>query len=231
MKMMKHTRTLIVALGLLALGLTSVASASVIDAPCTLDKYTQMSTTLVDRNYTLIGGMPSMVSQGYPLSTTLYKFDISGLTEPVQSASLVVDRITDKMAGASDANPVTVHAVSLNSDVAGWTAMDDSQFGDVLDSVTFTGYGLHSFDVTSLVNDWVSGAADNNGIALMVTEADFGNPDAAAFVTLAGVTDPVFYPESLGAAPVITATVPEPATMGLLALGGMATVLRRRRKG
>lgn len=230
--MMKNTCTMIVALGILALGLTSVASASVVEAPCTMDKYTQMSTTLVDRNYTLIGGMPSMVPMGYPLSTTLYKFDISALTEPVQSASLVVDRITNKMAGASDANPLTVHAVSLNSDVATWSALDTSQFGDVLDSVTFTSaLGLHSFDVTSLVNDWISGTADNNGLALMVTVDDFTNPDAAAFVTLAGVTDPVYYPESLGAAPVITATVPEPATMGLLALGGMATVLRRRRKG
>jgi hypothetical protein len=230
--MLINNRVMIVAMAFVAVGPATIAAAEAIELPCTLDKYTQMSTTLVDRNYTLIGGLPDYVPLGYPLSATLYKFDISALTEPVQSASLVVDRIANKMAGASDTNPLTVHAVSLTSDVAGWTALDTSKFGDVLDSVTFTSaFGLHTFDVTSLVNDWISGAADNNGIALMVTVNSFIAPDKAAYVTLAGVTDPVFYPDSLGAAPVITTTVPEPATMGLLAMGGLATVLRRRRKG
>jgi hypothetical protein len=229
--MLKTKRILILALGVIALGIASVASvasADVIEAPCTLDKYTQMSNALVDRNYTLVGGLVDYVQYGYPLGNTLYKFDIAGLTEPVASASLVVDRVVGNMAPATDSNPLTVYVAGLGSDVETWTEMDTSQFGPALDSVTIgSTYGLYSWDITSLVNDWVSGATANNGVALFVTEQSFTDPSAAAYVRFAGVPGGG-YPETLGAAPVIVATpVPEPATLGLLALGGVFALRRR----
>jgi hypothetical protein len=234
--MLKITRILTLTLGVMALSVASMASANTMEAPCTYDRYTGMNMTLIDRNYTLIGGMPDMADWGFPWSPSLYKFDISALAEPVQSAALEVEKIDGDMRQATATNRLQVYAVDLLSDVETWPVLDESQYGDVIDTVVMGDNGFYSFDVTSLVNDWISGAKDNNGMALIVmSTSDWLDYDEdinpAAYVTLAGVPDPVEYPETLGAAPVIVTTpVPEPATLGLLALGGVV-VLRRRRAG
>lgn len=70
-----------------------------------------------------------------------------------------------------------------------------------------------SFDVTSLVSDWTSGALTNDGILLTGTEGD------GLHFYIAGAD-----------APSLTITyTPEPASLALIGLGGLSILARRRR--
>jgi hypothetical protein len=213
-------------------GVFAPASADTLTAECDYAQYTGMGTTLTYRNYTLLGGMPTMTS--FPWSASLYKFDISSLTLPVESAELEVEKIAGGMRLGTATNRLQVRAVDLLSDVATWPELDDSQYGDVLDTVVMGEDGIYRFDVTSLVNDWISGEKSNNGIALVVLSSDdFLDYDPAvnpaAYATLAGI-DGSSYGSPNGASPVITATaaVPEPSTLGLLMVAGLAALLWRK---
>jgi hypothetical protein len=74
--------------------------------------------------------------------------------------------------------------------------------------------GVQSVDVTSILQSW-AGGADNYGVGMSVNVYEpFNYVYPSHFLPYLEVT---------------TAPAPEPATMGLLLAGGIATVLRRRR--
>jgi hypothetical protein len=76
--------------------------------------------------------------------------------------------------------------------------------------------GFQSVDVTSIVQAWVSDSSSNLGVNMTTHKADLSAE---------------FSEGLLGYIPTlqITTTIPEPMTMGLLAVGGIAALLRRRR--
>lgn len=81
--------------------------------------------------------------------------------------------------------------------------------------------GWYWFDVTDVVIDWLDGTATNNG--LLIVPSNDSNDESNwtnFFFTPAGETN----------APKLEITyVPEPATMGLLSLGALGALLRRRK--
>jgi hypothetical protein len=160
----------------------------------------------------------------------------SSFTSPVSSAVLTV---TSKSGGfgadAGPGNPFTVSAHGVASNPL-TTIMDDTNPGgtkswlafytdDILpaDPAALTSvdsFGLGTFDVTTLVNDWISGA--NTVFALALT----GKNDTSGNEFLHGFQNNT---ELLGSTFLTVTTVPEPSSMLL----GMATLvcgcgLRRR---
>ena len=86
-------------------------------------------------------------------------------------------------------------------------------------------------DITQLVKDWVSGARPNYGmfIGLYVDVIDAeGDQHGTNQINWDGGNGPNLSGDWWGNA-VITITVPEPATMSFLALGGLAALIRRKR--
>ena len=89
-----------------------------------------------------------------------------------------------------------------------WGAASSDQQTLVANVKTAAVPTTYDLDVTSIVQGWVNGSNDNNGLVLFGTTAAF---------------------QGAGFENITLNVVPEPATMSLLALGGLA-ILRRRRK-
>lgn len=80
--------------------------------------------------------------------------------------------------------------------------------------------GWYWFDVTDVVKDWLDGTSTNNGLLIVPSNED-SNWTNFFFATVGDTNN----------APQLEITyVPEPATMGLLALGGLVFFSRRNRK-
>ena len=147
------------------------------------------------------------------------KFDLSTIgMASVASATLKLERITKgNHSQPSDGNPMDVHVHNMNIDVGEISATKSDLFssvGALQSSVTIGDAGIYEWDVTSLVNGWLSGS-DNNGIALMATPVN----SVGGLVTY-------FASAEHGSAmvPIIHVTaVPEPATWALM-LGGLGLV-------
>ncbi len=208
---------------MVALVSAGTASADVI-ADCTYDGYVAMGGMVVNttNSYLLPGNPDSPPSEemqtfGYAFC----KFDDPDLpTEEVTEAYLQLDvmALQDGMTyPAMGTGNVGVFAVTSDVEsIAGGTAgtFRDSIADIATDSVSMTGEGLVYLDVTDIVNGWIGG--DNDGLVL----ASPGGlmPRLHSSETTAGL------------APVIT-SVPEPATMGLLACGALGLISRRKRNG
>jgi hypothetical protein len=157
------------------------------------------------------------------------KFDVG--TETVSDAYLVIDLIGVGAMGLVPATPAAPGILDIYdpgaTDVAGLGTATQSQrkaLRDTLDTATplvgaftMTSDGTYAIDITDIYNDWVNGTIANNGLIFSTIDGGSGTGYAS-------------FRHSTGSAPYIS-TVPEPATMALLAMGGLATVLRRRRKG
>ncbi|MFP4053729.1 MAG: PEP-CTERM sorting domain-containing protein [Phycisphaerae bacterium] len=213
----------IVAAMLVALVSVGTVSADVI-ADCTYDGYVAMGGTVFQNsNNYLLPGNPDSAPEG-PMQTFGYafcKFNTADLpTEAVSQAYLQLDVIAlqDGMTWpATGTGNLGVFAVT--ADVAGIDADNAGTFRDSIadtatDSVSMTGEGLIYLDVTDIVNGWIDG--DNDGLVL---------------ASPGGLMPRLHSSETTdGLAPVIT-SVPEPATMGLLACGALGLISRRKRNG
>jgi hypothetical protein len=156
------------------------------------------------------------------------KFDVG--TETVNEAYLVLDLLGVGAMGLAPATPTAPGILDIYdpgaTDVAGLgtaTQAERLAMRDTLDAATplvdaftMTSDGTYAIDITDIYNDWADGTIANNGLVFSALDEGDGTGYAS-------------FGHATGSAPYIS-TVPEPATMGLLALGGLATLLRRRRK-
>ena len=205
---------------LVALTTAGTASAD-FTADCTHDGYLAMNNVFyADRDYLTVGTYGGMFS-GY----AFLKFDESNLPDaPVDAAYLNLHSIPQVGGGMfpppEDA-PVSMNVHSALADVADIVDLASataylSNIGTASDTITVSGGdGMYTLDVTDIVNGWVT-SGDNFGLFLTVPN-DLG---FAKFHSMETTT---------GLAPTIS-SVPEPATMALLSLGGLGMLIRRKRQ-
>ncbi len=158
--------------------------------------------------------------------------------------------------GSFNANPTTSPDLDLIGDFVvpnprvgiGGPLPVQSSPGEVSNPATINNRYHAKIDVTDLFKGWIGGTTDNNGMGITVSSwyAD-GDPNNVRQGSLqvnwfAGTSqyanhDPngwIKYWEDPGyyfwwGPPVISVYVPEPATMSLLAIGGVVALLRRKR--
>lgn len=174
-------------------------------------------------------------STGHDLKSAI-QFDLSGLGlsgAQVQSATLdlwVVDSSSTGLGGISPTpgSPVLVdlHALAASWDPTTLTWATFPASGALYSSLSISGINqLVSFNVTSLVQDWLDGALANNGLVLTGNTPVGSSPNWVIPVFGAGPAVP---------GPVLNITpVPEPSTV-ILALCSLPLVgwqLRRARRG
>jgi hypothetical protein len=212
--------------GVLAMG--SAANAATAD--CVLDGYAAMGGMIVNTtNGYLLPGDPASAAQSgmETFGYAFLKFDSADLpTLAVQSATLMLEvvAVQDGMAWPS-AGTGSLYAYSVSSDVAGITAATAAAFRSSIaasasdsvslvgSSVAFAAGTMISLDVTDIVNGWIS-SGNNTGLVLT---------NGGDLMLRLHSSE-----SSAGADPMLTYSVPEPATMALLAMGA-AAMLRRGR--
>jgi hypothetical protein len=160
--------------------------------------------------------------------------DFTGLTSPVPSATLTVQSASGGFgADAGPGNPFTVSAHAVNADPLA-SITDDTNPGGPISWINYfnnniltadpaaltsiDGFGPVTFDVTSIVNDWLDGSNTIFAIALTGTNDTSGNGFLHGFLNNT---------ESPGST--FLTVVPEPASVALIGLGGVALIARRRR--
>ncbi|WP_432798308.1 PEP-CTERM sorting domain-containing protein [Poriferisphaera sp. WC338] len=182
------------------------------------------------------------VSNNNPFGTaaaeTIYlTFDsnnFASLTQPVSQALLYV---TSAVGGfnndASAGNPFTVSAHALSADPI-TSITDDTNATGPIDWITFfdnnilaadpaaitavDSFGQITFDVTSIVNDWISGA--NTVFAIALTGKNHVNTGADFLHGFLNNT------ENSGASYLV---IPEPASLSLMLIGGLLIAKRKRK--
>lgn len=186
------------------------------------------------------------VSTNGPFSTpgaeTIYlTFDsanFSGFSSPVASAILTMQSVAGAIGYDADlANPFTVSAHAVDTDpltaiiddsnttpgTISWVSFFDNNIL-AADSAALTvvdSFGTVTFDVTAVVNDWVSGA--NTEFTLAMT----GKNDTSSSSFLHGFLN---NSENPGSTFLTVTAVPEPTSIALLLLGcvGVGAAMRRR---
>ncbi|RJP59101.1 MAG: DNRLRE domain-containing protein [Candidatus Auribacter fodinae] len=158
----------------------------------------------------------------------LIKFDISQISQhSVTSASLSLFNT----AGATN-KYLNVYRVT-----SGWDEMTVTFQHVINGSLTYTGpstvktyipdgyTGWVNWDVTTYVNEWLSGT-ENYGFIIICHDNEF--PNEKDFVSSDdNVIDPSFYPK-LTLDGVETSQVPEPATVAILGLSCIITLIRNK---
>ena len=188
------------------------------------------------------------VSTNNPFGTTAaetiyvtFDFDFVGtFAGPISQALLSVQSVAGGFgADAGPSNPFTVsaHAVDTNpltaitddTNPTGPIAWNDFFDNNIIasqpeSSTVINGLGTFTFDVTSIVNDWISGA--NTAFAIALT----GKNDTSGLDFLHGFANNTETPGSTFLNVTTTQAIPEPASMSLLGLTIGAGALRRRRQ-
>jgi opacity protein-like surface antigen len=147
-------------------------------------------------------------------------FLIQGAAEVVQAT---VDPTTDTSKSSSD----PTHAALINNSTEVMQGINLTFTNEVVTDLGWEGEfmaggygGLQSVDVLAIINSWLGGAA-NYGLGIDTVVAGYTTGLAQHHLGNYVYTNTMPYLE-------ITMT-PEPMTMGLLAVGGIAALLRRRR--
>lgn len=164
---------------------------------------------------------------------TFNSSDFSGFSGPAPSAILTLESASGGFgADASASMPFTVSAHAVDTDPLP-AITDDTNPGGPIDWLTFfnnnilpadpaaitsvDGFGPVEFDVTDIVNDWISG--DNTVFAIALT----GKNDTSGNDFLHGFLNNTENPGST-----FLTVVPEPGSMALLSLGFVGLLRRRR---
>ena len=160
--------------------------------------------------------------------------DLSSYPNPIDKAVLTMTSVDGGFsANASGGNPFTVSAHALDTHPI-TSITDDTNPGGTIDWLTFynlniqtaspesfvavEGFGQIEFDVTSIVNDWISGT--NNELSIALT----GKNDTSGTDFLHGFLNNT---ETPGSTFLTLNPIPEP-TSGMLAVVGLALMLGRR---
>lgn len=164
-------------------------------------------------------------------SIAFMKFDASGLASPVASAYLNLDMYCNAFLTCTGTSGdttefsvnlvgVDVASVTDSSSVAGLAAT----IGSAVDTIVIGAEDLYSWDITSLVNSWITDPSSNFGFAITArTDTDTDSVYNNYFTSSAA--------DGNGALPSITTSpVPVPAAAWLFGSGllGTAGVARRR---
>ena len=99
------------------------------------------------------------------------------------------------------------------------TAGGDYDAGSAIAASVTTARTWFNIDITSLVQFWADNPTQNNGLIIVNTSGGDSN-----YFDINGSSEQ----EGLHAAYLVVDSVPEPATMGLLAIGGLALLRRKR---
>ena len=163
--------------------------------------------------------------------------DIAPFTNPVSNASLSLTSVTGNFgADASATSPfiVSAHAVNANpftsiiddTNPQGTTAWDDFFANNIFTAspealTVVDGFGVFDFDVTDIVNDWISGSNQEFVIALTGTnDVQIGDGFLHGFSNNT---------EAPGSTFLTVSAVPEPSSAILLALPMAFMITRRHR--
>ncbi len=143
-------------------------------------------------------------------------------TSVVDKAWLSLDYYRDMTAPPTPGDPVDVAIYAVDADVAGITAANVADFkdhhivGSAVATYTFTELGIGCWEITDIVNDWITG--DNYGLAVIGWD-DVPQPPVQThnlyFAGLPGGGGGAFAPT------LATDCVPEPGTIALLCSGGL----------
>lgn len=163
----------------------------------------------------------------------LLQFDLTGFTTPVASATLEIYHALNQLgAGSSAQFGLFQNLSSWVGTIGDWNDLPAVASAPVASNlVTDTDVGLfRSWDVTAIVNDWISGGAQNYGLRL--ERIDEVNP-YFYFSSADGVwIDTQLFAPKLTLTEGVSA-VPEPSTygaLGALALIGLIVRVRIKRR-
>lgn len=123
------------------------------------------------------------VEAGINIETRSFvKFDLSILPSNASITSAWFSLFTTQCEGCTDSRTINITRVTQdwNESAVTWNN-SNTLFGGVINDDTFTGsIGRHSFNVTSEVQDWFSGAKTNNGFGVKIVSGEilwFGSLD------------------------------------------------------
>lgn len=230
---------------LAAAGAGQAATIPVVEDVMTSSFFT--GTNLV-RGYGVETNRPTLrVSTFDPFGTsgaeTIYlTFDpaaFASYSGPVPQALLTLESVAGGfMADATDANPFAVSAHAVNADPIASITDDTNPTGPIswtdffannilpaapAATTTITGFGPVSFDVTGIVNDWISGA--NTVFAIALTGKNHTLNDAEF---LHGFSNNNNAGAPLGVTSI--SIVPEPSAAALAVVAATALLAGRRRR-
>lgn len=208
---------------------TYLTTSNTIDSPLNIDPAYNSNSY-----YNYIGGAEG----GTKPTKVLYRFDLPVLPDDavVNSATL---RIQSFGEGSDNTAPITANVYAVLKPFTNgvtWTNYDGTNpwetagLGSGTDyeaaaitSVTF-GAGYNDVDITSQYVQWQNGDEANNGLVFIAQ-----NPASDGYLRL-GASEPVSGPDPSTALELVIdyTVVPEPASLGLIGLGGLMMLRRRR---
>lgn len=155
-----------------------------------------------------------------PVTATLTLQSVAG----GQGADASAERPFTVSAHGVSANPLTTIIDDTNpAGTVSWLSFYNNNIlaADAAARTTVTGFGAVSFDVSALVNSWISGASSVQAIALT------GKNDSSGLEFLHGFLNNANAP---GSTFLTVTAVPEPGTYALMGLGLFAVGAAARRK-
>ena len=176
--------------------------------------------SLLVANYGMVDMGPPHGIQDFT-GMSFLKFDLSGISgTAVSSAVLMLERLDEgNHVQPSNGNPMDVHIHDMSVDVENTMYSKADLFAGVTShqsTTTIGDAGVYSWDITALVNGWLSGSIANNGIALVATPVNSADGGLVTYFA-SGTNNSAVMPNIQ-----ITA-VPEPSTW-LLMIGGLGLV-------
>lgn len=217
---------------------STTTSAWVLDVnDVVADFYTSPFGTITDNERLLINNDGAAGGSGSFEFISYMKFDLVDLpTTPVAEAWFSLDkycRAGFSCTDASNSMEVSVQRITADVESSNATTLNSSLAGEVA-RVSIGVDGVYSWNITSLLNDWITGTETNYGFAITGRFDTLSDPDGDGTLNLYNdyfvSSGPYADPAHSGFGPRITpSVVPVPAAMWLMASGllGLVGVARR----